>query len=174
MAFIVRDTVFNHPTVTASFPFSLSSFELAQLTVTSLQLVHFFCLYSPPPSKKNRLTESAFFSDFVVFGNTAISLEVKCLLLGILISASIARATLTPYIWTRYRPFVSLRQLVYLLTPVETPSTLWFIGTKILFFARSVSVCHSLSSDHLPVMRSLDISKPESTQCYGQRGISVR
>ena len=26
---------------------------------------------------------------------------------------------------------------------------------------RSVSVCHSLSSDHLPVMRSLDMSKPE-------------
>ena len=29
-------------------------------------------------------------------------------------------------------------------------------------FLRSASVCHSLSSDHLPVMCSLDISNPES------------
>ena len=42
---IVRDTVFHHATVAASFPFSHSSLELAQLTVTSPQLVHFFCLY---------------------------------------------------------------------------------------------------------------------------------
>ena len=66
-------------------------------------------------AKKNRLTESA--------------LEVKWLLLGTLISTSIARPTLTLYIsWKCYRPSVSLRQLVYLLTAVDTPSTLWFIG----------------------------------------------
>ena len=82
MAFIVRDTVFNHTTVTASFPFSYSSFELAQLTVTSPQLVHFFCLYSPPPSKKNRLTESAFFSEFCYFLEHCSLLRSKVLIAG--------------------------------------------------------------------------------------------
>ena len=64
---IVRDTVCHHATVVASFPFSHSSLELAQLTVTSPQLAHFFCLYKPPPSKENRLTRSAFFSEFCDF-----------------------------------------------------------------------------------------------------------
>ena len=41
--FDVRVTVFDRATVTVSFPFSHSSFELAQLTVTSPQLVHVFC-----------------------------------------------------------------------------------------------------------------------------------
>ena len=113
LAVIVRHTVFDYATFTASFPFSHSSFELAQLTVTSPQLVHFFCLYRPPPSKKNRLTKSAFSPSFVIFWITAISLEVKCLLLGTFISTWIALPTLKPYVsWTCYRPSVSVRQLV--------------------------------------------------------------
>ena len=82
MAFIVRDAGFDHATLTKSFPFSHSSFELPQLTVTSPQLVHFFCLYGPPPSKKNGLTESAFFSEFCDFLEHCSFLRGKVLIVG--------------------------------------------------------------------------------------------
>ena len=74
-----------------------------------------------------------------------------------------ARPTLTPYVsWTfHFSQVVSAptHRCGHTLDPVvhrEEDSLL-----------RSASVCHSLSSDHLPVMRSLDISKPESQPVLG-------
>ena len=59
LAVILRD---NFPvTITTSFPFAHSSFELIKVTLTAPDHVHFFCLYRPPPSKRNKLTDSVFF-----------------------------------------------------------------------------------------------------------------
>ena len=56
LAAILRD---NFPvTITASFPFAHSSFELIKVTITAPDHVHFFCLYRRPPSKGNKLTDS--------------------------------------------------------------------------------------------------------------------
>ena len=59
LAIILRD---NFPvTITTSFHFAHSSFELINVTRTAPDHVHFFCLYRPPPSKRNKLTDSVFF-----------------------------------------------------------------------------------------------------------------
>ena len=76
------DTICYYYCVTVSFVFSHLSCKLAQLTVTPLQLICFFCLYRPPPSKKNRLTESAFFSEFGDFLEHCNLLRVKMLIFG--------------------------------------------------------------------------------------------
>ena len=54
-------------TVSASFPFTHKSFELVQVTPTVPQQIHFFCLYRPPPSKRNQLTDSVFLNEFPGF-----------------------------------------------------------------------------------------------------------
>ncbi|XP_076467662.1 uncharacterized protein LOC143298664 [Babylonia areolata] len=46
-------------TVTSTFPFTLTSCDLIQFTLTAPQHVH-FCLYRPPPSKQNNLLNSTF------------------------------------------------------------------------------------------------------------------
>ena len=47
-------------TVSVSFPFGHTSFELVQVTRTIPQHVHFFSLYRPLQSKRNQLTDSGF------------------------------------------------------------------------------------------------------------------
>ena len=48
-----------------SVDFDHTVFELLHLKLSVSQCaIHFLCLYRPPPSKKNRLTESMFFDQF--------------------------------------------------------------------------------------------------------------
>ena len=51
-------------TIKSDFLFDHNSFEILQLSLTSPQHVHFFCLYRTPPSKKNRLKNSDFLNEF--------------------------------------------------------------------------------------------------------------
>lgn len=65
MAVIYRDSLSPHLTTSTRFSFDHSSFELAQVSVRlQHRVLHFFCVYRPPPSRKNKLTESMFFSQF--------------------------------------------------------------------------------------------------------------
>ncbi|KAL8599896.1 hypothetical protein ACOMHN_016241 [Nucella lapillus] len=64
IAFITRNSLFEHATVTTKFPFDHNSFELVQLTLDGHQRVNFFCLYRPSPSKVNKLTDGMFFEEF--------------------------------------------------------------------------------------------------------------
>ncbi|KAL8590853.1 hypothetical protein ACOMHN_063165 [Nucella lapillus] len=64
IAFITRNSLFEHATVTTEFPFDHNSFELVQLTLDGHHRVNFFCLYRPPPSKVNKLTDGMFFEEF--------------------------------------------------------------------------------------------------------------
>ena len=54
-------------TVSVSFPFGHTSFELVQVALTVPQHIHFFCLYRPPPSKRNKLTDSVFLDEIPGF-----------------------------------------------------------------------------------------------------------
>ena len=58
---IFKDYLSSRIYFTTSFPFDHSSFELAQVSLTLLQQhIHLFCLYRPPPSSKNKFTDSLF------------------------------------------------------------------------------------------------------------------
>ena len=67
MAFLLRDRIFDNATVNTAFPFSHVTFELAQLTLSAPMNTHLFCLYRPPPSQKNKLTDVLILSEFADF-----------------------------------------------------------------------------------------------------------
>ena len=68
IAFVVRESLVPHLTTTSSFPFQHSSFELAHLSINLRQhRLHLFCLYRPPPNKKNKLSDNLFIEEFPSF-----------------------------------------------------------------------------------------------------------
>ena len=61
-AFVIRDSFKPHVDTTSSFPVQHPCFETARLTLTyNKQLTNLFCIYRPPPSKKNKFSDSIFF-----------------------------------------------------------------------------------------------------------------
>ena len=58
---IYRTSLHDHLTFKTKFSFAHSSFELVQVSVTlQHKVLHFFCLYRPPPSRRNKLKDSMF------------------------------------------------------------------------------------------------------------------
>ena len=55
-------------TVNTTFPFTRTSFELMELQLTAPHRIHFFCLYRPPPSRKNKLNYAVFLAEFPDLG----------------------------------------------------------------------------------------------------------
>ena len=59
LAVIFRDTLATNLTYKTKFDFDHTSFELIQVSVTlQTSALHFMCMYRPPPSRKNKLTDS--------------------------------------------------------------------------------------------------------------------
>ena len=83
IAFVIRDSLKPHVATTSSFPVHHPCFETAQLTLTyNKQLTNLFCIYRPPPSKKNKFSDSMFFDQFSDFLEHSDSLPGKTLLMG--------------------------------------------------------------------------------------------
>ena len=62
LAIIARSHILQNIAFKASFGFEHNSFELFQATLSlEKRSVNFFCLYRPPPNRKNKLTDSLFF-----------------------------------------------------------------------------------------------------------------
>ena len=65
LAVVFRDTLSTNLTFKTKFDFDHSSFELIQVSVTlQTSALHFLCMYRPPPSRKNKLTDSLFSEQF--------------------------------------------------------------------------------------------------------------
>ena len=65
IAVVFRDTLSTNLTFKTKFDFDHSSFELIQVSVTlQTSALHFMCMYRPPPSRKNKLTDSLFSEQF--------------------------------------------------------------------------------------------------------------
>ena len=66
--FVIRDSLKPHDATTLSLPVQHSGFKTAQLTLTyNKQITNLFCIYRPPPSKKNKFSDSMFFDQFSDF-----------------------------------------------------------------------------------------------------------
>ena len=73
----------SHISTISSFPVQHPCFETAQLTLTyNKRLTNLFCIYRPPPSKKNTFSDSVFFDQFSDFLEHSDSLPGKPLLMG--------------------------------------------------------------------------------------------
>ena len=83
IAILAKNHVFSHLAFKSFFDFDHSSFELVQTTLTlQKRSVHFFCLYRPPPSLKNKLTDSLFLEQFPKLLDLANSICGNFLILG--------------------------------------------------------------------------------------------
>ena len=61
IATIYKSTLGSNITFKTNFDFTLTSFEVVQASITlQHNTLHFFCLYRPPPSRRNNLTDSMF------------------------------------------------------------------------------------------------------------------
>ena len=83
IAFVIRDSLKPHVATTSSFPVQHPCFETTQLTLTyNKQLINLFCIFRPPPSKKNKFSDSMFFDQFSDFLEHSDSLPGKTLFMG--------------------------------------------------------------------------------------------
>ena len=83
IAIIYKNTLSPFVSLSHSLPFSHLSFEFAQLTFSHPQNhITFACIYRPPPSTQNKLTNSMFFTDFDTLLDHYSSLTGKLVILG--------------------------------------------------------------------------------------------
>ena len=176
IAFVIRDSLKRHVATTSSFPVQHSCFEIAQLTYNK-QLTNLFCIYCPPPSKKNKFSNSMFFDQFSDFLEHSDSLPGKTLLMGDFNFHSenvennnsrklhdiIDMFNLTQSV---FGPTHNQGHLLDLVFSKQSDNIL--ISTKLH---------HGLTSDHTAILCKLDISvpvqKPETFSCRCLRKIDT-
>ncbi|KAL8574863.1 hypothetical protein ACOMHN_044885 [Nucella lapillus] len=166
IAFITRNSLFEHATVTTEFPFDHNSFELVQLTLDGHHRVNFFCLYRPPPSKVNKLTDGMFFEEFSELLEHANIMGGKTLFLGDFNISWDRPAHPNTVKAVDLLDMFSLSQAVNFPTHRDGHTIDWCVFREEELILRSVSRGPSLTSDHMPVMCYLDIAKPASTPVF--------
>ncbi|KAL8595563.1 hypothetical protein ACOMHN_025600 [Nucella lapillus] len=166
IAFITRNSLFEHATVTTEFPFDHNSFELVQLTLDGHHRVNFFCLYRPPPSKVNKLTDGMFFEEFSELLEHANVMGGKTLFLGDFNISWDRPAHPNTVKAVDLLDMFSLSQAVNFPTHRDGHTIDWCVFREEELILRSVSRGPSLTSDHMPVMCYLDIAKPASTPVF--------
>ena len=61
IAIVYKSTLGSNITFKTNFDFTHTSFEVVQASITlQHNTLHFFCLYRPPPNRRNNLTDSMF------------------------------------------------------------------------------------------------------------------
>jgi hypothetical protein len=161
LAFVVSDKLLPHCTFTKDFNFSHTTFELAQLSLSLGQShVHIFCLYRPPPNKKNKLTDSLFIEEFPDFLEYANSLKGSLLIVG---DFNFHFDTPTQLYTAKVLYIISSFDLCQSVTePTHTRGHIvdWVVYRGEDGLLKSTVVDHNLSSDHFCVSCSLNLSKP--------------
>ena len=83
IAFVIRDSLKPHVATTSSFPVQYPCFETAQLTDIQQAANQLVLYLRPPPSKKNKFSDSMFFDQFSDFLEYSDSLPgTETLLIG--------------------------------------------------------------------------------------------
>ena len=161
LAFVVSDRLLPHSTFTSDFPFNHTSFELAQLSLSLGQShLNVFCLYRPPPSKKNKLTDSLFVEEFPDFLEYANSLKGSLLIVG---DFNFHFDNPTQLYTAKILDIIcsfDLCQSVSEPTHARGHIVDWVVYREEDALLKSTTVDHNLSSDHYCVLCSLNLTKP--------------
>ena len=161
IAAIYNERFANVVTFLSNFSFDHSSLELLQTTVTlPHRTLHFFSIYRPPPSRKNKLTDKMFLDqcpDFLEYVN---SLSGDVLLVG----------DLNVHFDRPSDPFTAkVNEVLYmfdLTQSVKEPThrcghTLdCVIHKNDSDCVHSVCVTHAIESDHACIVTQLNVSRP--------------
>ena len=83
IAILAKNSVAHRITYTSKFTFNHTSFELVHATlVLHNQTINFFCIYRPPPSRKNKLSFTLFLEEFLNLLDFSNSITGKAIILG--------------------------------------------------------------------------------------------
>ena len=83
IAVVYSDTLARCLISTSLFPFHHPSFEGVRTSLTlSPTSLHFVCVYRPPPSRKNKLTDAMFHDEFPDLLDFCNNLSGNCIILG--------------------------------------------------------------------------------------------
>ena len=166
IAFVVADLFVPFLSVITDFSFPHSSFELSQLTFSLPQCsLHIFCLYRPPPNRKNHLKDSFFmeqFPDLLEYN----SLKGCSLIVGDFdFHYDVPTNTYTSRLIDLLDSF-NLGQSVT--TPTHRSGHIldWVIHRKDDDTLLSATISPTLQSDHCSVLTQLHIFKPPPHAVY--------
>ena len=147
--------------MTATLSFHHQSFKLMWLSITLTSgNINFFCLYRPPPSRNNQLTDSSFFSEFSFLLNQCNTLSSKSI---ILLDLNLLFDIPTNPLVLKINSLLN-RYSFYKTVTVPTHKFGHALDI-VLFKANDDNVCSTtvtqlLSSDHYCVVCDLSVIKP--------------
>eukprot|EP00745_Piridium_sociabile_P040659 TRINITY_DN786_c0_g1_i8.p1 TRINITY_DN786_c0_g1~~TRINITY_DN786_c0_g1_i8.p1 ORF type:complete len:1132 (+),score=124.07 TRINITY_DN786_c0_g1_i8:119-3397(+) len=167
IAFVVSDKLLPHTTFSSTFPFNHASFELSQLSLSLPQShLNVFCLYRPPPNKKNKLSDAMFIEQLPEFLEYANSLPGSLLIVG---DFNFHFDSPTQFYTSKVIDIISMFNLSQSVT--EPTHNRGHIVDWVLFrdddcLLKSTAVDQTLSSDHHCVTCHLNLSKPPTARVY--------
>ena len=153
-----------------TFNFCHTSFELVQTTLTLEQRsVHFFCLYRPPPSRKNKLTDSLFLEQFPNLLDYGNSIGGNLIILGDFnFHFDCPSKPNTSKLLDSINVF-NLKQSVNQPTHKLGHILDWFLYRPDDNILQSTLVSHELASDHLCIVCHLDVSVPNPPPLFATK-----
>ena len=167
IAVIFRSSLTSHLSFDASLPFLHPSFEAVHVTLAlRSHPLHLFCIYRPPPSPKNRLTEPMFFADFHELLDFSNGLNGSPLILGD-INFHFNKPALpsTSKLLGLIEEF-RFSQSVNEPTHVKGNILDWVMHRPEDAIVKSTAVTQALSSDHYCVMCELSASRPSPPSLF--------
>jgi len=168
IAAIVKDCLATHSSITSSFTFTHTSFQAVDLSLAlNKQRLHLLCVYRPPPSKKNKLTDGIFFDEFPDFLDYCNALDGSLLLTG---DFNVHYEDLRD---PRTRKFRELLETFDLSQAINEPTFLRSGHTLDLVISRdsdclllSAECCHDLTSDHVCTLCHLNAQKQKPAPSF--------
>nr|KAG5691975.1 hypothetical protein BaRGS_011366 [Batillaria attramentaria] len=170
IAIIARDSLLPFSASTSSFQFAHSSFELVHTTLSlPSKLIHLFTVYRPPPSKKNKLTDSLFFDQFPDLLDYCNTLKGNLIILGDFnFHHDLPTNPNTARLLDILNMF-SLSQAVKEPTHNRGHTLDWVLHREEDGLLLSTQVSHAIESDHYCVINHLDVSIPLSKPVFIER-----
>ena len=154
-------------TFTSTFPFQHTSLELVQFTLNTPHTVHIFCLYRPPPSRKNKLLDSTFLSELPDLLDYCNQLRGKSVIVGDL---NVHYDVPTDHLTSKVLDILTRFSLVQ---GIERPTYYrsghiidWVVYRDDDQLVDCCTVSHKLSSDHAAVLTTLHVVPPQDPPIY--------
>jgi hypothetical protein len=168
IAFIVRDCLVQKCSFNATFPFPHESFEVVHMTLnTNNRRVNMVCLYRPPPSKRNKLTDVIFLSELPAFLEYCNNLSGDLVLMG---DFNVHYEALGSPVTARFRDtleMLGMTQWVTEPTHLKSKHTIDLVITRDSDqLVLSSSQRHDLTSDHSATFVMLNVPKPETAPSF--------
>ncbi|KAL8616090.1 hypothetical protein ACOMHN_064640 [Nucella lapillus] len=168
IAFLVRDCLAQKCSFNSVFPFPHVFFEVVHMTLSvNNQRINMVCLYRPPPSKRNKLTDAMFLDELPVFLEYCNNLSGDLVLMG---DFNVHYEVLASATTTRFRDTLEMfgmTQWVTEPTHLNSKHTIDLVITRdsdqLVASSRQRG---DLTSDHSATFVVLNVPRPETVPSF--------